>query len=171
MKTFPRIIVAEDLDYGSRAGGRVDVCLPSDPTGSSTSRAAIICIHGGSWRAGNKANINWRSVCQWLASEGCVSFEACPQAVRASPLFPVDDSDPPFFIAHSRNERIPLSQSTEFVRAPREDGIDTTFVTVRGHLHSVAMLSDDLRSPIATFFHTQLDGAADVSARSEWLPR
>jgi acetyl esterase len=277
VRTYPRIVVAENLDYGSSTGGRVDVCLPRDSEATTSPRAAIISIHGGSWRAGDKANISWRSVCQWLASAsfvtfsvgyalapqhpypaaiddvsaavrymrssavdtkynidpkrigafggsaggnlaallgvegtggltsgtrvaavaelsgptnltgdgieladfrpvelsylGCASFEACPQAVRASPLFQVDDSDPPFFIGHSLNERIPLSQSTEFVRALREHGIDTTFVTVRGHLHSIAMLSDDMRSRIATFFHTQLDGAADVSARSEWLPR
>ncbi|WP_185201856.1 alpha/beta hydrolase [Glaciihabitans sp. INWT7] len=266
VKTYPRIVVAENLDYGSDTGGRVDVCLPPDSTRSSTPRAAVISIHGGSWRAGDKANINWRSVCQWLASEGfvtfsvgyglapqhpfpagiddvraavrymrssavvqkydidpkrigafggsaggnlaallgvegtgslssgsriaavaelsgptnltgdgieladfrplelsylaCASFEDCPQAVRASPLFQVDDSDPPFFIAHSLDERIPLEQSSAFVRALREHDIDTTFVTVKGHLHSIAMLSDDMRSRISNFFHSALDQPA-----------
>jgi acetyl esterase len=266
VKTYPHIVVAENLDYGSSTGGRVDVCLPRDSAVGATPRAAIISIHGGSWRAGDKANINWRSVCQWIASQGfvtfsvgyglapqhpfpaaiddvraavrymrsgavvakydidpkrigafggsaggnlaallgvegtgslttgsrvaavaelsgptnltgdgseladfrplelsylaCASFEKCPQAVRASPLFQVDDSDPPFFIGHSLDERIPLSQSADFVRALREHDIDTTFVTVKGHLHSIAMLSDDMRSRIATFFHAKLTGPA-----------
>lgn len=266
VKTYPHIIVVENLDYGSATGGRVDVCLPRDSAVATPSRAAIISIHGGSWRAGDKSNINWRSVCQWIASQGfvafsvgyglapqhpfpagiddvraavrfmrsdaivqkydidpkrigafggsaggnlaallgvegtgsltsgsrvaavaelsgptnltgdgseladfrplelsylgCASFESCPQAVRASPLFQVDDSDPPFFVGHSLDERIPLSQSSEFVRALREHGIDTTFITVKGHLHSIAMLSDDMRERIATFFHDKLDAAA-----------
>ena len=264
VKTYPRIVVVENLEYGSTTGARLDVCLPRDSSVAVTSRAAIISIHGGSWRAGDKSNIYWRSICQWIASQGfvafsvdyglapqhpfpagfddvraavrymrstavvvkyhidpkrigafggsaggnlaallgvagtgslssgsrvaavaelsgptnltgdgselagfrplelsylaCASFEACPQAVRASPLFQVDDSDPPFFIGHSLDERIPLSQSADFVRVLREHDIDTTFRTVKGHLHSIAMLSEDMRSRIATFFHAKLDG-------------
>lgn len=95
-----------------------------------------------------------------LSYLGCASFEACAQAVQASPLFQVDDSDPPFFVGHSLAERIPFSQSPEFVRALRENDIDTTFVTVKGHLHSIALLSDEMRSRIATFLHSTLDGPA-----------
>ncbi|MES2094799.1 MAG: alpha/beta hydrolase [Actinomycetota bacterium] len=263
---YSRIDVVENVAYDSATGGAVDVCVPPsrvmDPA-VPTPRAAIISIHGGSWRSGDKANSVWRSVCQWLASEGfvtfsvgyrlapqhpfpaaiedvraavrylrssavvakfsidpkrigafggsaggnlaallgvegtgslttgsrvaavaelsgptdltgdgvelpefrplvlsylaCASFEACPQAVRASPLFQVDDSDPPFFIGHSLAERIPLSQSTDFVAALSEHGIDTTLVTVPGRLHSIAMLSEKMRSRIASFFHATLD--------------
>jgi acetyl esterase/lipase len=267
VKTYPSIRVQENIDYSpAHAGPRqLDVCLPSkkDP-----SRAAILSIHGGSWRAGDKANINWRSVCQWLASEGfvvfsvdyrlapqfpfpsaiddvraavrfmrdpktvkrydidpnrigafggsaggnlaallgaggsgdwttgsrvaavaelsgpidltaageelgpaapefrqfeleylgCVSLADCPQAEAASPLYQVDHSDPPFFIGHSLDERIPLAQSEAMVRALRKHGVDTTFVTVKGTLHSIAMLNKDLRSRIATFLHAKLDG-------------
>ncbi len=264
----PRAIdVIENLAYGSATGGAVDVCLPPSPVMDpdvATPRAAIISIHGGSWRSGDKANSEWRSVCQWLASEGfvtfsvgyrlapqhpfpaaiedvraavrymrssavtvrfnidptrigafggsaggnlaallgvegtgilttgsrvtavaelsgptnltadgiespefaplvlsylgCASFATCPGAVRASPLFQVDASDPPFFVGHSLDERIPLAQSTEFVSALRQRGVDTTLVTVPGRLHSIALLSDDMRSRIAGFFHAKLDG-------------
>ena len=36
-------------------------------------RAAIVVVHGGSWRRGDKANLNWRAVCQWLATAGYVT--------------------------------------------------------------------------------------------------
>ncbi len=36
--------------------------------GPQAPRAAIVVIHGGSWRRGDKANINWRAICQWFAS-------------------------------------------------------------------------------------------------------
>ncbi len=267
VKTYPHIRVQENIDYSRSPSPshQLDVCLPSK---KDRSRAAILSIHGGSWRAGDKANINWRSVCQWLASEGfvvfsvdyrlapqfpfpnaiddvraavrfmrdpktvkrydidphrigvfggsaggnlaallgaggtggwttgtrvaavaelsgpidltaagarlgpvapefqqleleylgCVSLADCPQAEAASPLYQVDDSDPPFFIGHSLDERIPLAQSKAMVRALRKHGVDTTFVTVKGSLHSIAMLNRDMRSRIATFLHAKLDG-------------
>lgn len=260
--TYPNIRVIEDVTYSRPSGATLDVCLPkkSDDAGP---RAAVLSIHGGSWREGDKANINWRSVCQWLASVGfvtfsvdyalapqhpfpagiddvraavrfmrsadtvekydidpkrigafggsaggnlaallgvegsggltsgsrvaavaelsgptnltasgeeqsefrplelsylgCANFDECANAVSASPVFQVDDSDPPFFIGHSLNERIPLNQSKDFVRALRRHKIDVTFVTIAGQLHSIAMLDADMRSRIADFLHAKLD--------------
>jgi acetyl esterase/lipase len=266
VRTYPHIVVVDNLAYGSATGGTLDVCLPRIAAPSAGRRAAVVSIHGGSWRAGDKDNINWRSACQWIASLGfvafsvdyglapqhpfpagiddvhaavrfirsaavvkkydidprrigafggsaggnlaallgvdgtgslttgsrvaavaelsgptdltgdgaeladfrpielsylgCAHFEPCPQAVLASPLFQVDDSDPPFFVGHSLDERIPLSQSADFVRKLRSHGIDVTFVTVKGHLHSIAMLNDDMRSRIAGFLHAKLDAPA-----------
>lgn len=76
-----------------------------------------------------------------------VSCEARPPAVRALPLFHVDDSNPPFFVGHSLDESIPLSQSPRLARALREHSIDSTFVTVKSRW------------------------AANLSARSGWTPR
>jgi acetyl esterase len=225
-------------------------------------RAAIVSVHGGSWAHGDKANANWRSVCQWLASEGyvavsvnyrlaptstypaqiqdvraavrwlrddeqveeysidpaligafggsaggnlaallgttgtgdldsgarvaavaelsgptdltedgralggivpefeqlqlsylgCDALVNCPTARAASPIDQVDSSDPPFFVGHSIDERIPLEQSEAFVEELREAGVDTTFVTVEGTRHSIAMLDEEMRDRIAEFF-------------------
>jgi acetyl esterase len=265
VKTYPSITVAENVEYGSAADAPLllDVCLPKDRAdGDNRSRPAMLSIHGGSWRQGDKDNINWRSVCQWLASEGfvtfsldyrlapqhpfpagfddvksavtflrtsatvkeydidpdrigvfggsaggnlaallgtdgsgsltsgsrvaavaelsgpanltasgaersdfvplelqylgCPDFADCPQARAASPLFHVDASDPPFFIGHSLDELIPLAQSKALVRELRRNGIDTTFVTVQGTLHSIAMLNKELRGRIAEFLHSKL---------------
>jgi len=86
----------------------------------------------------------------------CDTFTNCPQARDASPLYHVDKTDPSFFIGHSTDERIPLVQSTAFVKALRSAGVDVTFVTVKGHEHSIAMLDAAMRSRIAAFFHAKL---------------
>jgi acetyl esterase len=229
-------------------------------------RAAVVSIHGGSWAHGDKANVNWRSVCQWLASEGyvavsvnyrlsptstypahiqdvreavrwlredeqveefsidptligafggsaggnlaallgtmgsgdldsdarvaavaelsgpidlteagrklggivpefeelqlsylgCDALIGCSTARSASPLYQVDSTDPPFFVGHSIDERIPLAQSEAFVEELRDAGIDTTFVTVEGTRHSIAMLDEEMRDRIADFFSRTL---------------
>ena len=82
-----------------------------------------------------------------LCHVGRVRCEARPPAVRALSLFHVDDSNPPFFVGHSLDESIPLSQSPRLARALREHSIDSTFVTVKSRW------------------------AANLSARSGWTPR
>jgi acetyl esterase len=275
LATYPDIPVVENVQYGVADGTPLllDVCLPatevdteSDPSVALKPRAAVVSIHGGSWAHGDKSNINWRSVCQWLASEGyvavsvnyrlapssvfpaaikdvraavrwlrdpdvvekysidpdligvfggsaggnlaallgtegtgpldrgsrvaavaelsgptdltengrtlgtlsdefeqvqlqylgCGNLADCPRALTASPLYDVDDTDPPFFIAHSTDERIPIEQSEEFVAELRDAGINTTFVTVDGTLHSIAMLNSEMRDRIADFFASEL---------------
>jgi acetyl esterase len=264
-ETYPNIPVVPNLRYASFAGRSVslDICLPEVAKGTVIApRPAILSIHGGSWAHGDKANIDWRSVCQWLASTGyvaasvnyglapgatyplaiteleravewlrapkqvkrfsidpsligvfggsaggnlaallgtvgkgsldsghrvaavaelsgptnltvsgpekpdlvpyelsylgCTTLTVCPQARLASPLYHVDSSDPPFFVGNSTNERIPLAQSRTFVAKLRAAGVDVTFVTVKGQLHSIAMLDRAMRARIAAFFHAKL---------------
>lgn len=266
--SYPDIPVAADIPYGTADGEPLllDTCLPSGDVEGVAPRAAIVVIHGGSWQHGDKANLNWRSVCQWLASEGfvavsvnyrlvpaatfpaqlddvqaavrwlrdpvqverynldpdrigafggsaggnlaallgtvgsgpwtvdsrvaavadfsgpvdlrepinttdsynqdfaqvvldylgCATYADCPGAAKASPVFLADATDPPFFVAHSTDELIPIAQADEFVATLRAQGIDTTYVTVEGALHSIAMLDDDLRARILEFFHAKL---------------
>lgn len=271
VKTYPDIPVTANLQYGDPDGTPLllDVCFPEEAADAGKpqpARPALISIHGGSWRAGDKANLNWRSVCQWLASAGfvtfsvdyrlapdftfpaqlddvqaalrwvresnqvkrynidperigvfggsaggnlaallattgsgslttgarvaavaelsgptdltahgltlgtttpefqqieldylgCRAFDGCPQARRASPLYQVDGSDPPFFIGQSISERIPKQQADALVAALRGAGVDVTYVTVRGTLHSIAMLDTALRARIVSFFHDKL---------------
>ncbi|MCU1549747.1 MAG: Acetyl esterase/lipase [Glaciihabitans sp.] len=265
LQTYPNIPVMQNLQYGTADGTslRLDLCLPkADPGATIAPRPAIIALHGGSWAHGDKSTIDWRSICQWLASEGyvaasvgyrlapahiypaaiddvrtavewmrapkqvarfsidptligafggsaganlaallgtegtgkldsgyrvaavaelsgpmnitasgpeladflpaersylgCQSLAACPNARGASPLFHIDSSDPPFFVGHSTAERIPLAQAEAFVTKLRAAGIDTTFVTVKGQLHSIAMLDKGMRERVAAFFHDKL---------------
>jgi acetyl esterase len=266
--SYPDIPVEADLTYGTADGAPLllDACLPADPAPDDPPRAAIVVIHGGSWQHGDKSNINWRSVCQWFASEGfvavsvnyrlvpaatfpaqlddvqdavrwlrepgqlarfnidpgligafggsaggnlaallgtvgsgpwtddariaavaelsgpvdlrapilttdsynqdfaqvvldylgCTGYTDCPGAAKASPVFLADPTDPPFFVAHSVDEFIPIEQSERLVETLRDQGIDTTYVTVEGALHSIAMLDDDVRARVIAFFRDTL---------------
>ena len=53
----------------------------------------------------------------------------------------------------------------QFVAALRASGVDTTFVTVEGSLHSIAMLDDDMRARVIAFFRTKLGQNAAELAR------
>ncbi len=101
LATLPDIPVVEDIVYGGTAEQPLllDACLPKreddapaqnaagagdDEAGTAAgtqlqdaedpARAAIVVVHGGSWTRGDKADIAWRAVCQWLASAGYVAF-------------------------------------------------------------------------------------------------
>jgi acetyl esterase/lipase len=291
LATLPDIPVVEDIAYGGTREDPLllDACLPkrdddapvqnaSGVDGGATAagpvlqdpeepaRAAIIVVHGGSWTRGDKADIAWRSVCQWLASAGYVAFSIdyrlapasvfpaaiddvqsavlwlreveqvtrfhidpdrigafggsaggnlvallgtrgsgdltsgarvaavaelsgptdltglavsddfepiqlaylgcsstkdCPAAVEASPFSQIDASDPPFFVAHSTSEKIPLAQADLFVAGLRTAGVPTEFVTVQGALHSIAMLDADLKTRILDFFDGTIGTPAD----------
>ena len=52
---------------------RLDVCLPAT---TGTNRPAVLVVHGGAWTHGDKSSTDWHPVCQWLASEGFVTFSA-----------------------------------------------------------------------------------------------
>jgi acetyl esterase len=273
LKTYPDIPVTTNLEYGDPDGAPVllDICFPkaaADGSKAQPARPALLSIHGGSWRAGDKDNLNWRSVCQWLASAGfvtfsvdyrlaphfvfpdqlddvkkavswmreknqvkrynidpdrigvfggsaggnlaallgtegsgslttgsrvaavaelsgptdltsdglalgtttpdfqqveleylgCPSFADCPDAKSASPRYQVDKTDPPFFIGQSLSERIPHQQSDALVSALRRARVDVTYVTVKGTLHSIAMLDTAMRRRIVGFLHDKLGG-------------
>lgn len=83
---------------------------------------------------------------------GCTTFQTCTTAEDASPNFQVDETDPPFFIAHSTTEKIPLAQSERFVEDLRSAGIDVDFLVADGTLHSIALLDDDLKARIVAFY-------------------
>lgn len=272
LRTYPEVPVIEDIQYGVADDGQpllLDACFPTDhdiDDLESDPRPAIVSIHGGSWMRGDKANLNWRAVCQWLASEGfvvvsvnyrlapasvfpaqlddvsqavawlrdpvtverynldpdrigafggsaggnlaallgtagsgdwtsgtrvaavaelsgptdlreripttdsynqdfgdvqlaytgCAALEGCAAAADASPITRVDDTDPPFFVGHSVDEFIPLSQSDDFVTELRGAGVPVTYVTVEGSLHSIGMLDDAMQQRIVAFFRDTL---------------
>jgi acetyl esterase len=262
---YPDVSVVENLAYGADPAQQLDVCKPADAATSSVNngpRRAVISVHGGSWREGDKASLHWRSVCEWLASEGFVAFsvnyrlapqhpfpaaisdvrtviewlrqpaqadaygydpaligafggsaggnlvsllgtegtgpvgegsrvaavvelsgpidlttagdyiaefaqhqleylgcrdyDRCPTARQASPVNSVDASDPPFFVGHSRDEFIPITQAETLVDALEGAGVETVYVDVPGELHSIALLSDELRAQIVEFLRAHL---------------
>ncbi|TFD79470.1 alpha/beta hydrolase [Cryobacterium fucosi] len=109
IRTFARpagLTVTTDVVYTTQADGTplaLDVCSPAGSTpgtaaGSTPGTAAasalpaVVSIHGGSWTRGDKANDDWRDVCEWLASEGFVAYSVDYRLAPAS-VFPgaIDD--------------------------------------------------------------------------------
>ncbi|CAN5512758.1 hypothetical protein BH09ACT4_BH09ACT4_21720 [soil metagenome] len=107
LATLPDIPVVANIAYGENPAQKLDACLPprtdagggiqnagatnDDPAGPALqdpevpARAAVVVVHGGSWTRGDKADIAWRAVCQWLASAGYVTFSV---NYRLAPAFP-----------------------------------------------------------------------------------
>ena len=119
------------LTRGTRVAAVVDLSGPADLTGADTTPAFLPVQ---------------------LAFLGCSSEDACPAARAASPIFAVSHDDPPFFIANSTNERIPIAQSRRFADALRAVGVPATFTPVPGAAHSIAMLGPELRRSILAFY-------------------
>lgn len=85
---YSDVTVTEDVPYGPGAAHRLDVCQPADSETSLLNngpRRAIVSVHGGSWREGDKATPYWRSACEWLASEGFVAFSVNYALAPANP--------------------------------------------------------------------------------------
>ncbi|WP_166879940.1 alpha/beta hydrolase [Salinibacterium sp. ZJ450] len=87
---------------------------------------------------------------------GCASYDECPNAESASPLYQIDSSDPPFFIAHSSDELIPIEQAEAFVDALDAASVDVTYVPVTGTDHALALLDNPLREQIAAWLRDRL---------------
>jgi acetyl esterase/lipase len=124
------------VDHGDRVQAVVELSAPIDLTGAGVERPDFYPYE--------------------LSYLGCASYADCPQAVAASPIFHVASSDPPFFVAQSTNELIPLVQSQKFVAALRKVGVPTTFMTRPGDRHSVEILDPVLRQDILDFFKSTL---------------
>jgi acetyl esterase len=92
LATLPDVPVIADVTYRRDAGvpQKLDVCTPPDSV-TSTDKGpypAIVEVHGGSWARGDKADLGYRAICQWLASEGYVTFNL---DYRFAPQFPFPD--------------------------------------------------------------------------------
>lgn len=94
---YAGVTLEADIPYPAGDGGTqlLDVCRPTDATASAINNGpprAIVLVHGGSWREGDKASTWWRSTCEWLASEGFVTFNVNYRLAPAAP-FPsaIDD--------------------------------------------------------------------------------
>ena len=143
--------------FGGSAGGNLASLLGTDQSGpltSGTRVSAVVELSGPADLTGADAKPSFIPI--QLAFLGCTTEADCPAAREASPMFSVTPDDPPFFIANSTNELIPIEQSQRFAAALRDAGVRTTFVSVTGGLHSVAMLGPELKERILSFYASTL---------------
>lgn len=154
--------------FGGSAGGNLAALLGTTGRGSLTqsSRVAAVAELSGPIDLTGVALTDDFAPLQ-LEYLGCATFQDCPTARRASPNFQVDPSDPPFFIAHSTTEKIPLPQSDRFVETLREAGIDVEYLVADGTLHSIALLDDDLKRRIVEFYTRTLGPPATRTAEPD----
>jgi len=139
--------------FGGSAGGNLAALLGTTGRGDLTSGArvaAVVDLSGPTDLTGVAVTDDFTPL--QLSYLGCATYQDCPQARPASPTFQVDDSDPPFFVAHSTVEKIPLAQSERFVEKLRDAGVDVEFLVADGTLHSIALLDDDLKARILAFY-------------------
>jgi len=167
----PKQVTRFDLDpdrigaFGGSAGGNLAALLGTTGSGSLSkgSRVAAVAeLSGPVDLTGADARDDFVPV--QLAFLGCATEAECSAARTASPIFAVSDDDPPFFVANSTDELIPIAQSRRFVTALRAVGVPTTFVEVTGRLHSIAMLNPELKAKIVEFYRETLgsgSGSAD----------
>jgi dipeptidyl aminopeptidase/acylaminoacyl peptidase len=143
--------------FGGSAGGNLAALLATSGEGATDAGsrvAAVVDMSGPIDLTGIAVTDDFVPV--QLAYLGCTSEATCPNARAASPVYFVDPTDPPFFVAHSTEEFIPIAQADKLVTALRENGVDTTYVTVDGTLHSLAMFDDDMRERVLGFFKAKL---------------
>jgi acetyl esterase len=139
--------------FGGSAGGNLAALLGTSGSGDlaiGPRVAAVVDLSGPIDLTGVDLTDDFAPL--QLEYLGCGTFTECATAEPASPNSHIDDTDPPFFIAHSTAEKIPLVQSEHFVEELRAVGIDVEFLVAEGSLHSIALLDDDLKSRILAFY-------------------
>ncbi len=154
--------------FGGSAGGNLAALLGTTGRGGLTSgsRVAAVAELSGPIDLTGVALTDDFAPLQ-LEYLGCASFANCATARPASPNFQVDATDPPFFVAHSTVEKIPLAQSDRFVERLRDAGVDVEYLVAEGTLHSIALLDDDLKGRIVAFFTRTLGPPASRTAEPD----
>ncbi|MCJ1695544.1 alpha/beta hydrolase [Rathayibacter caricis] len=151
---YSDIPVTADLVYDESTGQAVDVCSPVDAVDSAP-LPAVLVVHGGSWARGDKADANWRPLCQWLASEGFVAVSVNYRLAPAA-VFPAQIDD--------------VSAALDWLLAPEQTerlGIDPERVaafggSAGGNLASLLGTDDDTSSELAAV--VDLSGPSDLTA-------
>ncbi len=126
--------VRNDVEYGTANGKRLmlDAYIPAAGEGR---RPAVIMIHGGGWRVGDKAS--WQPEAERLAAKGWVAF-SINYRLDERVVFPAEIDD--------------VQAAVSWVRAnAAEYGVDTTRIAALGESaggHLAAMLATLGRAPL-----------------------
>jgi acetyl esterase/lipase len=91
-----------------------------------------------------------------LAYLDCSDPERCSAGREASPLYNVDPTDPPFYLAHSVDEELPEQSTVAFADALTAAGVPVQLDLRPGTAHSVLMLDSAMSERILAFFAQHL---------------
>lgn len=132
---------------GGSAGGNLAQLLGTSGDGPTTAGArvtSVISLSGlaelteAGLRIGEPDADQIQRVLDYL---GCPAITECPQAEAASPITHVDPSDPPFLLAHSEDENLPVEQAQVMADALTEAGASPEVRIRPGTAHATRLLA------------------------------
>lgn len=144
----PTVDVRRDIEYGTANGKRLLLDAYVPPAGEGR-RPAVVMIHGGGWRLGDKAS--WQPEAEQLAARGWVAFSINYRLDEPS-VFPAEIDD--------------AQAAVRWLRAHAEEyRVDTSRIAAVGESaggHLAAML--------ATLGSGALDQDARIRVGAAWSP-
>ena len=137
-----------DIEYGTANGKRLLLDAYVPPAGEDP-RPAVVMIHGGGWRAGDKAS--WRPEAEQLAARGWVAF-SINYRLDEPAVFPAEIDD--------------VQAAVRWVRAhAQEYGVDPTRIAAIGE-----SAGGHLSAMLATLGTGGLDRDARIRVGAAWSP-
>ena len=143
--------------FGSSAGAIIASSIGTNGEGSLTEGdrvAAVVALSPAvdlterGLRLGNPSKLAVGSILQYL---GCDDHTDCPNSRAASPLYSVDKNDPPFYIAISKKELVPVQQAEAMAVALTAVGVPVTLDVKPGERHALELLDEATRASIRQF--------------------
>lgn len=156
--------------FGSSAGAIIASSIATTGSGSLTGGdrvAAVVAMSPAvdltetGLLLGDPSKMAIASILQYL---GCDDFRACPNAREASPLYSVDQTDPPFYIAMSKKELVPVEQGRAMAFALKAVGVPVTLDLKPGERHALELLDEATRASIRQFL---IDNLVNSSTRAD----
>ncbi|MDJ0338190.1 alpha/beta hydrolase [Cryobacterium sp. PH31-O1] len=156
--------------FGSSAGAIIASSIGTNGSGSLTGGdrvAAVVAMSPAvdltetGLLLGDPSKMAIASILQYL---GCDDFRACPNARDASPLYSVDPTDPPFYIAISKKELVPVQQGQAMALALKAVGVPVTLDVKPGERHALELLDEATRASIRQFL---IDNLVNSSTRTD----
>ena len=150
---------------GSSAGAIIASSIGTNGTGSLARGdrvAAVVALSPAvdlteaGLQLGDPSKKAIASIQQYL---GCSDFTDCPNARDASAVYSVDKTDPPFYVAISKKELVPLEQGQALARALQAVDVPVILDVKTGKRHALELLDEATRASIRQFLLDNLVNA------------